>query len=176
MNQDTQKQSGSGQEGIYCSSCGHFNPAWRSQCEQCQTSLARPGTPVRSYAKSRPGCVTAYAVLLGVGAAIMVVGGLLSGISEGEFLILLVLVILGVLYFLLARGLWLLRNWARIIVIVTHSLGMAGAIISACLALGSGSSGYAYTDPTYSFCSAGISLAISGYIIYWFSSNKDYFD
>lgn len=59
----------------------------------------------------RPGCVTAYAVLLGAGAGLMAIGGMIGGIlALGDdvaagLVLMAVSSVLAILYFLLARGL-----------------------------------------------------------------------
>jgi hypothetical protein len=87
----------------------------------------------------------------------------------------------GVLYIFLGLGLWNQKNWARVVVIVLQSLGVAGTLLQVCLLVWSYSSlGNAYGyDPTMSICTSlggtVVGLAISGYILYWFASNGDYF-
>lgn len=67
---------------IYCSACGHPNPSWRSECEACKTRLAGPMRAEYSRVRERPGCVTAYAILLWIAAALIVLGGIGTGINE----------------------------------------------------------------------------------------------
>lgn len=171
-------QSSPEERTVYCSSCGHPNPSWRSQCENCRTQLA---TPDRSYPtqKERPGCVTAYAVLLWISAALVGLGGPIFGFafaSEMREDVLLILFAVAVaigaaaLNAAIGWGLWRLKNWARILVIVFQGLGVLSNLATLCIVLGN--SGAA--EPT-SLCSTIIGLAVSGYIIYWFASNSEYF-
>jgi len=139
-----------------------------------------------SSARERPGCVTAYAVLLGIAAALIALGGIVGGISMMAdrygsvlvgFVTIVIASVIAVLYFLLARGLWLLRNWARIIVIVLQSLGILVSLLSMCGTLAASSGSYGYqSNPGAAICGAVVGLAIGGYIIYWFASHGEYFD
>lgn len=148
------------QDGIYCSVCGHLNPSWRSECEKCRAKLSKPGRPVYSRTHDRPGCVTAYAVLLGIGAGLAGVGGIAYGASEEEFGTIGIVIVVAALEILLAIGLWRLKNWARIIVIVLQSLSMLAGVIG----LLSGN------------VVSLVGLAVGGYILYWFASHGEYFE
>lgn len=174
-------QSTPEEKTVYCSSCGHPNPFWRSVCENCQAQLVTPDT---TYAvpsrKERPGCITAYAVLLWIGAALVGIGGPIFGfaiaseIGDGVLLSLFIAAVaIGVaaLNVVIGWGLWHLKNWARILVIVLQSLGALSNLASLCLALGVSSG---EVEPT-SLCSTIGGLAVSGYIIYWFASNSEHF-
>jgi hypothetical protein len=138
---------------------------------------------------TRPGCVTAYAVLLFVVAGLLALGAVLSvvfgvfGLSDESYGALflplaVVYIVIAGLYFLLGRGLWRLKNWARIIIIVLQSLGLLGSLSQICRAL-SGSS-FAFgtgTDLPVAIIIIGTVLgsALGGYILYWFASNGEYF-
>jgi len=178
---------GPSESGIYCSACGHLNSSSRLECEQCGTRLLSPDKPGDTPAPQRPGCVTAYAVLLGIGAGLFVLAalggvcGLTSdsglGLGVGELLILAIGLGVACLYILLARGLWRLKNWARVTVIVLQSLGVAVALLQVCGAIG-GVSGGVYGSETGVgpiLLGAVVGLAISGYIIYWFATHRQYF-
>jgi hypothetical protein len=164
------------QNGIYCSTCGHLNPSWRSECAKCLTKLGSPDKPAYARAQhstytheyDRPGCVTAYAILMGIAAGILGILGLVGGLVGGEVVLGLFVGVMSVLYFFLARGLWQLKNWARILLIVLHGL----SIVSGLVRMGIGLSD---ADPSVTICGAAIGLAISGYIIYWFASHGEYF-
>jgi hypothetical protein len=128
--------------------------------------------------------VTAYAVLLGISAGLIAIAGLIFGVGMlGDELVVLgllfivVAVVIAALYFLLARGLWQLKNWARIIIIVLQGIGLLGSLLQLLLALSAYSlSSYGFgTDATTLICGAVVGLAIEGYIIYWFASNGEYF-
>lgn len=173
------------QSGIYCSVCGHFNPSWRSECEKCRSQLISSNRPAYSNFHDRPGCVTVYAGLLGILAGLVAIGGVIAGTSMlgdssssplGLSLIVGVCAIAGS-YFLLARGLWRLRNWARIIVIVLQSLGVIGNLLSVLLALGTTTNApYGYgPDLAWSSTGALVGLVIGGYTLYWFASHGEYF-
>jgi hypothetical protein len=169
-----------GQNGILCPSCGYLNPSWRSECEQCRVNLKSPNRSAYTSGHDRPGCVTAYAILLGVTGGIVGIGGLFGGCSligdsrNGDGALGLLIIVCGggaaILNFLLAKGLWDLKNWARITLIVLQSLGILGNLIRMC--------GFLSDPSNYSgieMFGAIIGTAISGYIIYWFADNSGYF-
>jgi len=174
-------------EGIYCSSCGTFNPDWRTHCERCGAYLMKTGQQARKYLPERPGCLTAYAILTWIGAGFSILAGLIfSGLMFTDTDLIAIgclvgplVIIFGVLYIFLGLGLWNQKNWARIVVIVLQSLGIAATLFQVCLlVLLSSSYGslYGYGDSTWlSICSTVIGLAVSGYILYWFATNGDYF-
>lgn len=165
------------ENGIYCSACGHNNPSWRTECEQCKTVLVSPDRIATAKTRERPGCVTAYAILLGIAAGIFAISGIFGGFlmpDAGLGFTLISLVIAG-LFFLLVRGLWQLKNWARIIIIVLQSLGILGSLIQGCNVLNIATS-YGFSgEITGAICGTVIGLGISGYIIYWFATNGEYF-
>ena len=152
------------------------------QASPRSTSLSpRPAvssSPPVGHLPARPGCVTAYAVLLGIGSVVMLLTGILLirevyGAIEG-LLYIGIAGLLAALYFLLARGLWLQKNWARVVVIVLQSLGIASGLLSACAAIVS--SGPYEPSPLPTICGALVGIGISAYIINWFATNKYYFE
>ena len=151
-----------------------------------QTKLGSPSRPAYTRSRERPGCVTIYASLLGITASLIALFGIIAGIAmiSGRYgsgaVGLVIIVVAGVmagLEFLLARGLWQQKNWARITVIVLQSLSVLSNLLSVCGTLGVSSySSYGHrTDPTAVICGAIGGLAIGGYIIYWFASHGEYF-
>ena len=93
-----------------------------------------------------PTGVKVISVLYYIGAALLVIGGILfmfgagflssvlgafASLGTGLFVVLgIVLLLFGVLYFFVGRGLWKARNWARIVAIILSVLGLLGAISS----------------------------------------------
>lgn len=122
-----------------------------------------------SSPQKRPGCVTAYAILMFTGAGLIAIGGMVA-VSEGEGLITIIAFVLAVLYFLLAIGIWRLKNWARIILIIVQSVGLLVNLFLLFFALGTRGS------PVQSICGQGAGLLVGGYIINWFWSHGEYFD
>jgi len=133
-------------DATHCTNC-RINLKWAlknltkssaSGGRQASTVRAQGGNhrPVRAADSAfgeRPGCVTLYATLLFIGAGLTAITGAtsLSGLIAGYFGNLGRGVIQGAgilaiasLEFLLAKGLWQLKNWARITVIVIYSLVM----------------------------------------------------
>lgn len=98
--------------------------------------------PALSEAKTRPGCVTIYAILLFLGAASFLCGGIFGSTSPltesvGQFKLAagISMALAGVFMLILGIGLWQLKNWARIAMIVMQSLAIVGSIFSALTAL-----------------------------------------
>ncbi len=148
--------------------------------------------------RQRPGCVTAYALLMFISAALIAIGGLLAGLvamtgganyggseSLAVFAVSGVVIIVftlgfSVLEFLLAYGLWTLKNWARILLIVLQVLGLLSNLVSVvCVGLGiyslNSSSGYGL-DPTATLCGGLVGLLINGWITWWFFSHGELFE
>jgi hypothetical protein len=135
------------------------------------------GEPASSRLDKRPGCATAYALLLGLGATLL--GGAVifsvivavltrdtAGMPVGGLAILLAV---AGLEFLIARGVWRLRNWARTAVIVVQSLGILIGLLGLVATL-------EVADAALSLGAALIGVGISGTIIYWCASHGEYFD
>jgi hypothetical protein len=81
-----------------------------------------------------------------------------------------------ILWFLLARGIWNLKNWARIVVVILQGLGFLGNVLLVILV------GMAY-DPkihsgyTWQFTCITLPMVVIGtYTLYWFATNGEYFD
>jgi hypothetical protein len=153
-----------------------------NQHDEVGARLASPDEPTHSRSHKRPGCVTAYAILLGIGAGLAGLFGIWSIVAvivEGTFesdpvlltFFFIFLFAIAILDFLLARGLWRLKNWARIAIIVLQSLGVLFALLGLCATFDSSGS-----DAVPAICGTVIGLGISGYIIYWFASHGEYFD
>ncbi len=172
---------------IYCAACGHPNPSWRSHCEKCTSQLvARLDRPADTYTsmppsvsaapRERPGCVTLYAALLFLGAALVAIVGFVVAArvasSSGNVALSLAelagLWIVAALYFLLARGLWRLKNWARIIIIVIQGLGVVVDFLLLCVSVGG-------SGNAQNLISSLVGLVTGGIILYWFSAHGEYF-
>jgi hypothetical protein len=77
--------------------------------------------------------------------------------------------VVGLLGFFFLRGLWNLRNWARLVAIGLQSLSVLSGISSVLGASNRVASG--------SFqCGQFIGLALSAYFVYWFLSHGDVFN
>ncbi len=122
---------------------------------------------VAQAAKSqeRPGCVTAYALLTAIGIVLYALFSILVaiavGVDEAGMIEIGTMLVLTGLIIAVAVGLWRLQNWARIAVIVLQSFSL---ILSIILMLNG-----AFGIPSL------IGLAIGGYTIYWFATNRGYF-
>lgn len=154
-----------------------------------------------SYSKPRrrPGCVTAYAAFMGINALLTALGAILMGIAmvvgrssieetmggteQGDWVLWASIVIalaISALSLTVAIGLWNLKNWARITVIVLQILGLLGNSFPVCIGLG----GISEAIDTYGFhwlfallsCGFIAILAIGFYVIFWFAGNRDLFD
>ena len=135
------------------------------------TKLASPDRPAHSGSPKRPGCVTAYAVFLVIAFAVTALGGIIE--AGGHISAIFTASVLAVLCFLLVRGLWRLRNWARIIVIVLQSLMLLSGLRLVYGTLRS----YSYiSDPIPYVTGQFVAAAVVGYVLYWFASRREYFD
>ena len=94
-------------------------------------------------------------------ALVSIVGVLGRAGDEASCIGAVVTLALAGLYVTVAVGLWRLKNWARIAVIVLQSLGMLVSIVLLF-------SGVASVPIL-------IGLAIGGYSIYWFAAHGEYF-
>jgi tetratricopeptide (TPR) repeat protein len=175
--------------------------AGMSARQQAEASWTGPVRPAYSRSRERPGCLTVYAVLLAIGAVLTALGAVLTGVSliagsdlatnryltgftGGGALIMwgtiAGLLVGSALNLVIAIGLWRLKNWARIVIIVLQSLGwMAGACNTV---ISIGAIAEVFASEGFEWLSAGllcgplIGLALSGYIIFWFIVNGDLFD
>ena len=114
--------------------------------------------------RQRPGCITAFVILLMAGVCLSVLQQGLSlalapYVDEGNYIGIGVALALAILIIAVAIGLWRLMNWARIAIIVLLSLNML--LLAAFVFSG--------------FLVALIGLLVDGYIIYWFATNKQHF-
>lgn len=138
--------------------------------------MAPEGEPASPRVAKRPGCVTAYALLLGIWAtlcgALVIVSVVFAVFVQDpatvpvELVFPLALVVVG---FLIARGLWRLRNWARIAVIVLHSLWIVLFLLRL-VTLPEG------LDPAFALGAVLVGVGISGCIIYWLASHGEHFE
>jgi len=129
----------------------------------------------------RPGCVTAYAILLWIGSGLAVIGIFCAETGYGGFFggpIGIFEICLGLFFSLLLAlgvaagiGIWQMRKWGWALVLVLQTLSIITSTLSA-LALLAGS------NVENAAAAAGnlLGLMISGYIIYWFITNRALFN
>lgn len=125
--------------------------------------VGMPATNVEGevYYPGRPGCVTAYAVLLCLGGGLYALGSLISfvnptegpgvGVVAGLFALLLIMT--GV-------GLWRMQKWGWWLVVITQSLAVVVALFNLLSGL---------------LLEAIVAGAVSGGILYWFIDNRSLF-
>ncbi len=136
----------------------------------------------------RPGCVTAYAVLLILGAGLFALTGLSGGVSFSELgsaaagTITIAAFVVAAIYVVVAIGLWQLKNWARILILIISGLGIASgilALISVFLTPVGNVPAYLqssyYAGKAMALITGLISLGINSTIYEWFRKNKRYF-
>jgi hypothetical protein len=134
-------------------------------------------------AKTRPGCVTIYVILLFLGSISFLCGGIFGSISpltEPEGFPALAagisMAFVGAFMLILAIGLWFLKNWARIAVIVIQSFGIIMSIFSAYSALTTTSTAISQDlAPSFTIVVAVIAISLQVTIISWFVRNGHYF-
>jgi tetratricopeptide (TPR) repeat protein len=178
-----------------------------SVSSQAQARQAGPGTVARAPARKRPGCVTVYAILLALGAVSGILGAIAialmmsasrAGMEElsatyevflpidlEQFMGLMWVwavgvVVLGGLNLAIAIGLWAMKNWARIAVLIMSVLGLLLGVAQAAtsiLTLRETAALYGSQSlPITVVCPFILNFAIQGYIIFWFVSNRELFD
>jgi hypothetical protein len=155
-----------------CLMCGKSNPIDAQRCLHCGASLTSPqssGAATSPGPSSQgPGCVVAYALMLGFGGISSAFIGLLflsealRRFSLGTALALGYFFISGIALLSIAWGLFKYRNWARVGVMVALPLGMLATFLLA--ATGGNLLG------------ALIQLGIGGYILHWFGTHPQYFE
>jgi hypothetical protein len=152
--------------------------------------LAQPSIPatISTDRFKRPGCVTAYAILLILGAGLFAFMGFFGNSAFTSYDALLrviappLLLILAVLYVASAIGLWQLKNWARILIMVLTGL----TVVSSSFLVVRVFTPPPYEIPDYAIAlflaKRGISLilnliiiGISTTIFSWFRKNGKYF-
>lgn len=115
-------------------------------------------TRVAPLQPARPGCVTAYALLLFLATGLLTIGGIaLGGSGDISGPQVLLFVALGGGELAIAIGLWRMQNWARVLLIVVQGLGIAVSLVS--LLGGSGTSGVL------------LGVAVNAFITSWFARN-----
>ncbi len=161
-------------------------PAQAKPAKQPQTET--PPTQLK-----RPGCLTAFAILLGIAGGLAALGGitiravglpaeLRSGLPALGGVIAVAELIAAAIYIVLAVGLWQLKNWARTMVMVIMGLGMALSVLSACSTFLMPTNNLPYYMQSglqsSKFCGVFITLialSIQSTIYTWFKRNGQYF-
>ncbi|MBX3058973.1 MAG: hypothetical protein KF770_21105 [Anaerolineae bacterium] len=128
-------------------------------------------------AVDRPGCVTAYAVLLWLAAAVYICGALTVGVFSLSdtnmaaigLILALIVAAFAVIPILMGIGLWKMTMWGWWLVVISNGLGVMGGLLNLL-----GGMLLLTEDPTAiaTLCGAVIGLAINGYILYWFITNR----
>jgi tetratricopeptide (TPR) repeat protein len=180
----------------------------RSSQQRAQVMQKGADRPVVSEPRRRPGCLTLFAIpvaLAGVGGILVailygallafggdlindLVGGLveqaLPALTDNLPLVLWggvgVTLVIGILYLAIANGLWNLKNWARIIVIILSILGILGGLAQAAatilslddLSAALGPEGFSTTFA----CFLLGWFVIQAIILIWFLANRKIFD
>jgi len=160
-----------------------------------------------SRPQGRPGCVTAYAVLTGIGGLFGILGAitiamlLISGrqmlaeafemagpgfpidlntFTGAMWIYVGIALVVAAINLAIAFGLWYLKNWARIAVIVLNSLGLLANLVQTVIQLSASRELFALAGasgvPLPVLIPIFIGLAIQGFIIFWFAMNRDFFE
>ena len=158
-------------ENTYCSRCGHENRSWRTVCEHCKAPLLKKNVTTKpdwTYSPNRPGCITVYAILLILGAlanGATAVSSLDDDVRfEGIFYLLLAVGGIAI-----AFGLWRLKNWARIGVIVFMALSILNlglAVIAESISNG---------VELFVCALSLVGVALPAFIMHWFATHREYF-
>ena len=131
-----------------------------------------------SAAVERPGCVTAYAILTWLGAAVYLIAAFVVGMSLASEVVAAGVIIL-ICGWLLAAipiatgvGLWQMKKWGWGLVILSQGLGVIGALFYMLAAFLAAS----VREALPLVCGGMTGLLINGGILYWFITNRHLFD
>jgi hypothetical protein len=147
--------------------------------DELSTSLARP---------ERPGCVTAYAIFLWATAALgffvglcglsSLIGAFGGGLGGFEIIIIGVVMVLLAINVVTGIGLWQMKKWGWALVVVIQGLNVVSQLLSMTVTLltvvGAGGD-FPAIQPSV-LCGNLIGLLVSGFILYWFVSNRQLFN
>ncbi|HEY5983913.1 MAG TPA: hypothetical protein VIU38_10605 [Anaerolineales bacterium] len=127
--------------------------------------------------RARPGCVTVYALLTGLGLVPLCLGLMLlvTGSPKppiGELLAYYAgAVAIAVLLVVLTMGLWRMKNWARIAVIVLQALVLSlnvGTMVASLF----GRPDNGLPNVAWNVPGAILGFLVGGIILYWFAKNR----
>lgn len=129
----------------------------------------------------RPGCITAYATLTWIWAALYLLAMVylaVSSLSDGDTAVFgvffaLCLSVFAAIPIIMGLGIWRMTKWGWWLVMIVHLLWLAlvalSFLIGGLLVFDDPASGISYV------CGSGIGLAILGFILYWFFTNRELF-
>jgi hypothetical protein len=128
----------------------------------------------------RPGCITAYAILLWLGGGLYVLLALLNGVfglSDPETAVygLVTAVCIGLfaaIPIITGIGIWKMKMWGWWIVVILNSLGVAFGLLYLLIGV---IAAIETLDAVALIIGALIGLAINGGILYWFLKNRALF-
>ncbi len=163
-----------------------------SVCPQCQAERGEsdqicPNCGYRFVDQKarRPGFVTAYVILSCLLATIGSIYGIASSVevmgivpSTGWFLIPIWIGTV-ILYWVAGIGLWKLKNWARILTIVIHALGLLSVCsrFNAIIRLSTTFYRGGYDDRLWlAILGLVVNLLVRGYVVYWFLGHRELFE
>lgn len=128
----------------------------------------------------RPGCVSAYAILMWIAGGIYIIGSFFVAIPTasipdgGAGIAVFTFVCMGLfaaIPILVGIGLWRMKQWAWWLVVIGQSLGVLGAALNVVFSL------LVPDGETASFSIGGSIFGglLNGAILYWFITNRHYF-
>jgi hypothetical protein len=136
----------------------------------------------------RPGCVSAYAILLWISSALGLIGlfCLISGLApifEGglgliELLLAGVGLVVLAVYVITGIGLWQMKKWGWALVVVMQGASLILGLLSmllAILTLAASGGDFAASQPA-ALLSTFASALVNVFILYWFIKNRALFD
>ena len=113
------------------------------------------------YYADRPGCVTAYAVLLWLGGGLLVLVALIAFVAPTEEPGVGVVVgLFALLPIITGVGVWRMQKWGWWLVVITQSLGVVAGFLNFVSGL---------------LLSGIVTGIVSGGILYWFINNRQLF-
>ena len=129
----------------------------------------------------RPGCITYYSIFLGIvggifGLLISFVG--ILSIKENIFsgmISIIMGIAFTIFYVFIAIGLWKLKKWSRITLIILQGLGMLVYYIRIIITLLQKGKDASSTTLVFTICGILAITLVSGSILLWFIRNGKYF-
>lgn len=150
------------EDEITCPRCGAGNPPDRYACLECGALLKA------ERLEERPGCLTAYALLLLIAGALSFMVGTIGVAWNPEQLLLGIATLiggqlLGMALIAAAYGVWTLQPWARIAVMVLLALSILIALYFIAQVLLGNTAGGARRSMFV--------LIVNAYTLFWFAAN-----
>lgn len=161
---------------VVCPFCDRLTSANRKHCEHCRELLSASPETVPTIVpvnRSRPGCITVYALLMTVGSLGLLLVFVMTPRARflPEHIAVLAIAASG-LVLLMAWGLWQMKPWGRRLALAVTALFMASNALQVLLPVQSRT-----LVPTSQSMEANvIAFAVQAYIFHWFYTHASTFE